>query len=360
MSARIAVMLFNLGGPDALSSVEPFLFNLFNDKAIIGLPRPLRWLLARLIARRRAPVAREIYAQIGGGSPLLKYTRQQADALEMRLRGRQADARVFVCMRYWHPMSEAVVREVKAFSPDRIVLLPLYPQYSTTTTSSSLADWRRAARRAGLAAPEHVVCCYPTETGFVAAVARQVRRTLETKGPTGPYRLLFSAHGLPKRVVARGDPYQWQVELTVTAVVAALGQPERDHVVCYQSRVGPLEWIGPATEAELQRAARDKVAAVVVPIAFVSEHSETLVELDIEYRKKAHELGVPGYVRVPTVATDAAFIDGLARLVDDALTRPAGVSPQAGVRLCQASFAGCPCANASGHAPPSSAGAEPG
>jgi protoporphyrin/coproporphyrin ferrochelatase len=345
MSARIAVVLFNLGGPDVLSSVEPFLFNLFNDKAIIGLPRPLRWLLARLIARRRAPLARDIYAQIGGGSPLLKYTRQQADALEMRLRGRQEDARVFVCMRYWHPMSAAVAREVKAFAPDRIVLLPLYPQYSTTTTASSLADWRRTARSAGLAAPEHVVCCYPNNAGFVEAVARQVMRTLETSPPRGPYRLLFSAHGLPKRVVARGDPYQWQVELTVGAVAEALGEAARDHVICYQSRVGPLEWIGPSTEAELGRAARDQVAAVVVPIAFVSEHSETLVELDIEYRKKAYELGVPDYVRVPTVATKA-FIGGLARLVEGALARPAGIAPQTGARLCPASFAGCPCANA--------------
>ena len=127
---------------------------------------------------------------------------------------------MFVCMRYWHPMSAAVAREVRAFAPDRIVLLPLYPQYSTTTTASSLADWRRAAKRAGLAAPEHVVCCYPNDSGFVEAVARQVRRTLEANPPRGPYRLLFSAHGLPKRVIAKGDPYQWQVELTVAAVVA--------------------------------------------------------------------------------------------------------------------------------------------
>ena len=230
MSAKTAVVLFNLGGPDALPSVEPFLFNLFNDKAIIGLPRLPRWLLARLIARRRAPVARHIYAQIGGGSPLLSYTRRQAEALEARLQGRHEGARVFVCMRYWHPMSAAVAREVRAFAPDRVVLLPLYPQYSTTTTASSLADWRRAAKRVGLAAPEHVVCCYPNDSGFVEAVARQVRRTLEANPPRGPYRLLFSAHGLPKRVIAKGDPYQWQVELTVGAVVRALGEAARDHV----------------------------------------------------------------------------------------------------------------------------------
>ena len=343
LSARTAVVLFNLGGPDALPAVQPFLFNLFKDKAIIGLPWPLRTLIARLIARRRAPIAREIYAKIGGGSPLLAYTRQQADALERRLRERRAGARVFVCMRYWHPMSDAVARQVKAFAPDRIVLLPLYPQYSTTTTASSLADWRRAARGAALAAPEHVVCCYPNNRGFIEAVARQVRRTLETSPPTGPYRLLFSAHGLPQRVIARGDPYQWQVELTVAAIVEALGAVARDHVICYQSRVGPLQWIGPYTEAELGRAARDRVGVVVVPVAFVSEHSETLVELDIEYRNRAAELGVPEYLRVPTVAADEAFVGGLAKLVEDALSGSDEASPQSGPRLCPPSFAGCAC-----------------
>ena len=342
MGARLAVVLFNLGGPNSLQAVEPFLFNLFNDKAIIGLPGPVRRLVARLMARRRAPVARKIYAEIGGASPLLEFTRHQADALQERLRQRYP-ARVFVCMRYWHPMSDAVAREVQAFRPDRIVLLPLYPQYSTTTTASSLADWSKAASRAGLAAPAHVVCCYPNNRGFVEAVARQVRRTLQTSPPRRTYRLLFSAHGLPKRVIARGDPYQWQVELTVAAIAEALGEAARDQVICYQSRVGPLKWIGPSIEAELGRAARDQVATVVVPIAFVSEHSETLVELDIEYRNKAAELGVSEYLRVPTVATDEGFIGGLTTLVDDALSRSGEASPQGGLRLCPPSFAGCPC-----------------
>jgi protoporphyrin/coproporphyrin ferrochelatase len=343
MSERLAVVLFNLGGPDSLDAVQPFLFNLFNDKAIIGLPRLLRPLLARLIASRRAPVAREIYTQIGGASPLLEFTRRQADALERRLKQHEHPARVFVCMRYWHPLSDAVARQVRSFEPDRIVLLPLYPQYSTTTTASSLADWRRAASRALLVAPEHAVCCYPVNTGFVDAVAEQVRRTLQKNHPRGRFRLLFSAHGLPKRVIDKGDPYQWQVELTVAAIVEALGEIACDHVVCYQSRVGPLEWIGPPIEAELARAARDQVAAVVVPIAFVSEHSETLVELDIEYRKQAEELGVPEYLRVPTVAADETFIAGLATLVEDALSGPEGISPQAGARLCPTSFASCAC-----------------
>jgi ferrochelatase len=348
MGVRLAVVLFNLGGPDSLQAVEPFLFNLFNDEAIIGLPGPVRRLAARLIARRRAPVAREIYAKIGGASPLLEFTLRQAHALEERLRRDRHTVRVFVCMRYWRPTSDVVAREVQAFGPDRIVLLPLYPQFSTTTTASSMADWRQAASRIGLVAPARVVCCYPESAGFIDAVAAQVRSTLHTAGPRGPFRLLFSAHGLPKRVIANGDPYQWQVELTVAAVVESLGDMARDHVVCYQSRVGPLEWIGPSTEAELGRAARDRVAAVVVPIAFVSEHSETLVELDIEYRHKAAELGVPEYVRVPTVAVDEAFIGALAELVEDALSRPGEVTPQGGRRLCPPSFVGCAC----GHSPP--------
>jgi ferrochelatase len=251
-------------------------------------------------------------------------------------------------MRYWPPTSDTAARAVQAFGPDRIVLLPLYPQYSTTTTASSLADWRQAASRIGLVASAHVVCCYPESAGFIDAVAAQVRSALHTAGPRGAFRLLFSAHGLPRRVIARGDPYQWQVELTVAAVVESLGDTARDYVVCYQSRVGPLEWIGPSTEAELARAARDRVAVVVVPVTFVSEHSETLVELDIDYRKKAAELSVPEYVRVPTVAFDNAFIGALAELVEDALSRPGEVSPRGGRRLCPPRLVGCPCR----HSPP--------
>jgi protoporphyrin/coproporphyrin ferrochelatase len=343
MAERLAVVLLNLGGPDSLPAVEPFLFNLFNDGAIIGLPQPLRRLVARLIARRRAAIAAAIYARLGGASPLLANTREQAGALQERLTLRGDHAAVFVCMRYWHPFSEAVAREVRSFAPDRIVLLPLYPQYSTTTTASSLADWRRAASGIGLAVPTHAICCYPSSRGLVEAVARLIREALEETDRSVPLRLLFSAHGLPKRVVARGDPYQSQVELTVAEVVEALGDMARDHVVCYQSRVGPLEWIGPSTEDELTRAAVDRVGVVVVPVAFVSEHSETLFELDIDYRAKAAQLGVPAYVRVPTVGTAREFIGGLAELVEAAIANPETVSPQSGARLCAPAFVGCGC-----------------
>ena len=312
---KLAVILFNLGGPDSPEAIEPFLRNLFSDPAIIALPALLRLPLARLIARRRAPVAQKIYAHIGGSSPIFAETRKQADALEKALTGNGVEAKTFVAMRCWHPFSDGAAQAVKAFNPDKIVLLPLYPQYSTTTSASSLKDWARAARKAGLTAPSSLVCCYPWEAGFVSAAATSIRKVMADAPETISYRLLLSAHGLPKRTVARGDPYQWQVEQSAQAIVKALDMPALEWVVCYQSRVGPLEWIGPATEAEIARAGQDGKGVIVAPIAFVSEHSETLVELDIEYRKLALELGVPDYRRAATVGAAADFIAGLAGLV---------------------------------------------
>ena len=342
---RIAVVLLNLGGPDCLEAVQPFLFNLFNDPAIMGAPTPLRWMLATLISNRRAPVARGIYKQIGGGSPLLELTREQGNALEAALSDLGA-LRVFIAMRYWHPMSEEAVLEVRNFDADEVVLLPLYPQFSLTTTGSSLAAWRRCARREGLDATTRAVCCYPVEPGFVAAYAGLVTRGLDEASAAGSPRVLFSAHGLPKRLAARGDPYIWQVEQTAEAVARAVGAARGsvDWQVCYQSRVGPLEWVGPSTEDELVRAGRDGVPVVVAPIAFVSEHSETLVELDIEYRRLAREAGVRAYVRVPAPGTDPAFIGGLASLVRRALAGEAAVCPAGAGRLCPRGVSGCPMA----------------
>jgi ferrochelatase len=315
---KLAVILFNLGGPDSPEAVEPFLRNLFSDPAIIALPAILRLPLARLIARRRAPVARAIYDHIGGRSPIFEETRKQADALETALSGEGVEAKAFVAMRCWHPFSDGAARAVAAFNPDKTVLLPLYPQYSTTTTASSLKDWARAAKKAGLATPTSRVCCYPWETGFVAAAAANIREAMEGARADLSYRLLLSAHGLPKRTIQKGDPYQWQVERSADAIVEALGMPGLEAVVCYQSRVGPLQWIGPATDAEIARAGRDGKGVIVAPIAFVSEHSETLVELDIEYRKLAMEAGVPDYRRAATVGAHADFINGLAGLVRQA------------------------------------------
>jgi ferrochelatase len=336
---RTAVILMNLGGPDRVNAVRPFLFNLFNDRAIIGAPQPLRWILAQALSRRRAPTARAIYAHLGGGSPLLANTEAQAGALEGALAD-LGEVRVFIAMRHWNPRSDEAASAVAAFAPDRIVALPLYPQYSSTTTGSSLADWRRAA--AGLAVPTQAICCYPTQPGFIAALAEATRAALGRLEDGGRYRVLFSAHGLPKRVVQRGDPYQRQVEETAAAVAAALRLAGEDWAVCYQSRVGPLEWIGPATDAQIRHAASEGRAVVVVPIAFVSEHSETLVELDIEYRRIAEEAGAPAYVRAPTPGTMPVFIEGLANLVRGAIAQEGGIVSDIGARRCAAGRQCCP------------------
>ena len=313
---KVAIILFNLGGPDSLDAVQPFLRNLFGDPAILRLPALVRSPLARFLSSRRTEKARAIYAKIGGSSPILGQTEAQARALEEALSregGQGQEWRGYVCMRYWHPMTEAVVRSVERFAPDRIVLLPLYPQFSTTTTASSFKEWNDTAR---FTVPTATIESYPTEPGFIAASVELVRQGLAEAG-TGPRRVLFSAHGLPERVIKAGDPYQTQVEQTAKAIAAGLGVV--DWSICYQSRVGPLKWIGPSTDAEIRRAGADKVAVVVYPLAFVSEHSETLVELDIDYRLLAGEVGIPTYVRVPTVGTHPLFIAGLARLVRNAL-----------------------------------------
>lgn len=340
--ARIAIVMFNLGGPDSPAAVEPFLFNLFSDKAIIAIPQPLRWLLAWLISRRRAPIAREIYAKIGGGSPLLPNTIAQARALERALRG-IGEVRAYPCMRYWHPMAPAVAREVAAFKPDRIILLPLYPQFSSTTTASSYGSWVTAAAQAGLQAPGQLLCCYPGEPGMVKALAGLVRAGVDKAlaAGSGTPRVLFSAHGLPKRIVERGDPYPDQVKQTAELVADAAGLAAGHWLVCYQSRVGPLEWIGPSTDGEIRRAGADKAPLVVVPIAFVSEHSETLVELDLEYAHLAQEAGVPAYIRVPAVGTAPAFIDGLADMVKTLLAGEREVTSFRGERVCAAAATCC-------------------
>lgn len=336
---KIAIILFNLGGPDSPEAVQPFLKNLFSDPAIISLPSFLRLPLASFISSRRAPKAKKIYDQIGGSSPILGQTEAQARALEEAL-GTEHEWRGYVCMRYWHPMTEAVVRSVKRFAPDRIVLLPLYPQFSTTTTDSSVRAWKVAAAAAKLAVPTQTVCCYPDEPGFVAASADLVKQGLAETGAR-PTRVLFSAHGLPEKVIRAGDPYQAQVERTAKAIADLIGG--LDWAVCYQSRVGPLKWIGPSTDAEVRRAGRDGKAIVLYPLAFVSEHSETLVELDIDYRRLAGEYGVPAYVRVPAVGTHPMFIGGLADRVRAILAEPqVAICHGAKAMPCGSQHRGCP------------------
>ena len=342
---RLAVVLFNLGGPDGPDAVQPFLFNLFNDPAIIGVPGPLRWLLAKWISARRAPVAKSIYEEIGGASPIVPLTQQQAVALEKELASDSGweEVKSFVVMRYWHPRAADVARKVADFDPSQVVLLPLYPQFSTTTSGSSLKEWEGAAKAAGLTAQTAAVCCHPLAGEFIRAHGDLIQAAIEKAGGPENVRVLFSAHGLPTKVIAGGDPYQWQVEQTTAAVVRALGIPGLDWVNCYQSRVGPLEWIGPATDEEIGRAAEDGKKIVLVPIAFVSEHSETLVELDIEYRKLAEQSGVATYIRVPALGSAAGYIKALAEVATAAATRGQGTCPGgAEGRICPSEFGRCP------------------
>ena len=213
---RVAVVLFNLGGPDNPDAVQPFLFNLFNDSAIIDAPGPIRWLLAQFISRRRAPLARRNYGHLGGESPLLPNTMKQAKALQAALDD-LGEVRCFISMRYWHPFADETVRDIKAFRPDHVILLPLYPQYAAATTGSSLANWRKAEARAGLDVPVRAICCYPKEAGFVSAMSDLTAEAWKRAEKSGNPRILFSAHGLPKREIERGDPYQWQVEDSCSA-----------------------------------------------------------------------------------------------------------------------------------------------
>lgn len=344
---RTAVVLFNLGGPDSQAAIRPFLKNFFMDKNIIRAPLPVRMLLSSMIAGRRSRnEAGTSYGLLGGRSPLLENTQAQAAALGDALRGRDPSRewRVFVCMRYWHPMARAVARAVHEWAPDNIVLLPLYPQFSTTTTRSALQDWHTAAGKEGLRAPTATLCCYPFADGFIAASAQLVRGAWDDMRAVHPHlpapRVLFSAHGLPEKIIADGDPYQWQCEESARQIAAATGITGLDWQICYQSRVGPLKWIGPSTTEALERAAADGVPVVVYPHAFVSEHVETLVEIEIEYREMAHKMGVPGFARVPTVSTDHAFIGMLA----DQVTGRAGkndTASHAGPRLCPDGFRRC-------------------
>lgn len=329
--SRTAVVLFNLGGPDSPAAVLPFLRNLFRDPAILRMPAPIRWLLAEVIARGRAPAARTIYGHIGGRSPIREHTTAQAQAVEAALAevgGEMGDGigevRAFVAMRYWHPRATETAAAVRAFRPDRVVLVPLYPQFSTTTTASSLAEWRNVV---GSNAETVLVGCYPTEDWFVRAYAECICPVLEQARTYGVPRVLFSAHGLPQHIADAGDPYPRHTKRTAAAVAAALGLVEGTWRLCYQSRVGRLAWIGPSTEDEVRCGGADGVPLVVAPISFVSEHSETLVELDIELRETARQAGVPGYFRAPAVSTNPGFIDGLANLVRAAVGGSLGRCP---------------------------------
>ena len=305
-----AIILFNLGGPDSLDAVQPFLFNLFNDPAIISLPTILRYPLAKFISKRRAPVAKAIYAEMGGKSPILEETQSQADAIEKTLKHENDEYRCFIVMRCWNPRAADVIKKVKKYNPLQIILLPLYPQYSNATSGSSIKEWLDICKKENLNVETKTICCYPTEKNFILSYSNLIKKKINLKKLQETI-LIFSAHGLPENKIKQGDPYQWQVENTVKQLVEKLSIKNLNYILSYQSRVGPLKWIGPSTETIIKEESKKKKIIIVVPVAFVSEHSETLVELDIEYKKLAVENGSRDYLRVPAVTVDSDFINSL-------------------------------------------------
>lgn len=345
MKHKIAVVVFNLGGPDKQSSIKPFLFNFFMDKNIIRLPLLFRYFLAKLISIRRSKgEAGTSYAELKNKSPLLENSLKQAQALEKTLNlSKNAEFKTFICMRYWHPMAPEVSKQVQDWQPDEIILLPLYPQFSTTTTRSSFQSWDKVCRKNKLDKPTTRICCYPWEEGFIKASADNIKRVYEkalSETDTLP-RILFSAHGLPEDIIKDGDPYQWQCEQSAEKIVQAVGIKNPDWQICYQSRVGRLKWIEPSIENALRQAAKDKVSVVIYPHSFTQEHVETLVEIEIEYRKLAENIGLHGFYRVPTVGVSAPFIKGLADQVLKHLDKDDAVSSHTGERACPAQFKEC-------------------
>jgi len=324
MSDRVAVVLCNLGGPDSLAAVRPFLFNLFSDPDIFRLP--LGWLTQRpfasLIAWRRAPEATHGYAAIGGKSPILEYTRAQAEALQQALAG-SGRFDVHVCMRYWHPLTDEVVAMLKQKNYARVILLPLYPQYSITTSGSAYNEFQRQCRRQYYQPSVTLVRQWYDQPDYQAAIMDTLRAELKKFPDPDPARieLLFSAHGLPQKIVNGGDPYERQIRATFDAVRAQLGWPHT--TLCYQSRVGPLEWLRPYTDDVIrEKAAAGVKQMLVYPIAFVSDHVETLFELGITYAELARAQGIAHYRVAPALNSHPRFIAALKSLVLNAVPAP--------------------------------------
>ena len=314
--SKIGVVLFQLGGPDSLDAIEPFLYNLFCDPDIIDFPfaRIARQPLARLISSTRARHVRQHYAEIGGRSPILEFTRRQAQALEAELRP-DFDARVVVAMRYWHPFTAEAIRELAAHAPEEVVLLPLYPQYSRTTTGSSLNEWKRCFHPNGWNPRVRAVTEFHEDPGYIAALAESIHESLAAFDDPGEVDMVFSAHSLPISVIEKGDPYQRQIERTVELVWRSGRWPGRRHV-CYQSKVGASKWLQPSMHATIKRlAAEGSQRVLVIPVSFVSDHVETLHEIDIEHRAQALGLGIQEYRMVPGLNDAPRFIGVLGHLV---------------------------------------------
>jgi len=310
------VLLINLGGPDSINAVGPFLYNLFSDPDIMGYNRFILKPLARLISRRRTGVVSEYYRLIGGKSPILELTMQQGIALEKALSS-HGNYRVFIAMRYWHPLIEETVRSIVTIEPREIILFPLYPHYSITTTGSSLNEFERVWRRFGSRSVKITkVEEWYDHPAYIGAMCNSIERTLLSFNLSiKNTHIVFSAHGIPLKFIERGDPYAEQIEKSVTLIEERLGG-EGNYHLSYQSRVGPLKWLGPSTEEVLKKLGEEKVRDVVlVPISFISDHLETLYEMDILYREKSCELGITNFYRVPALNDHPMLIEAMKDIV---------------------------------------------
>ena len=324
--SRVGIVLLNLGGPERIQDVGPFLYNLFSDPEIIRLPipalqKPLAWLISTL----RSNKSQEAYRSIGGGSPLRRITDQQARELQSLLRQREVDATTYVAMRYWHPFTESAVADMKADGIDQVVVLPLYPHFSISTSGSSFRELQRLRQGDEHFAqlPLRAIRSWHDHPGYLQAMAQLIAREIDACVDPSSAHVFFSAHGVPKSYVEEaGDPYQKEIESCAELIMKTLGR-ENPWTLAYQSRVGPVEWLQPYTEEALEELGEKGVKElVVVPISFVSEHIETLEEIDIEYREIATEAGVSNFRRVPALDTDPTFIASLADLVETSLAGP--------------------------------------
>lgn len=314
---KIAIVLLNLGGPNSLEDVKPFLFNLFSDKAIINLPNPFRFIFAKFISNVREKKSQKLYSLISNKSPILEETEAQKLALTEKLKKiLNEDFEIFISMRYSPPNSKEVAKKIIEYNPSEIILLPLYPQFSSTTTKSSVENFISTYKsyKNSFIPQFKTLCCYPIEDNFITAHAMLIKQSLEKLKNKENYRILFSAHSLPQKVIEAGDPYQWQVEKTVENILLKLDIENLDYKITYQSKIGPLKWLEPRTEEEIEKAGIDNKSIIIVPIAFVSEHVETLVELDIDYLNIANKYGIE-YIRVPALGVNKWFIASLAKMV---------------------------------------------
>jgi ferrochelatase len=315
---RVGVVLFQLGGPDTLEAIEPFLYNLFCDPEIIDFPfaRIGRKPLAKFISRTRARKVQHHYATIGGGSPIRRNTEQQARALESELARQGVDARCFVAMRYWHPFTREAIEQIERAGCESVVLLPLYPQYSSTTTGSSLNEWRRLFQDR---LPSHCITDFYRNTMYLDAVVEKVEEALRRFSRPDTPEIIFSAHGVPVSVIESGDPYQRHIEETVQLLMDRGGWANR-HRLCYQSKVGASKWLQPSLHRTLRDLAEEKVREVcIVPVAFVSDHVETLGEIDHEAREEAAQLGIQQFEMSGGLNDSPTFIRALGQIVMDAM-----------------------------------------